>query len=212
MNNKTKTLLGIAALVILIVIAYIAYDNLSSKVNPEDTSSLNNQGGNSASTSATESTSQGNSESNSEPSDSTDGVKAVDFTVVDNDGNKVKLSDLYGKPLIVNMWASWCSPCRDEMPHFNKLYEEYKDEINFMMVDLIDGQRETVAKGKKFIEQEGFKFPVFFDTEEEAAYTYMIRSIPTTFFIDSDGYIKRAFQGGMSEEKLRGYIKEIYNK
>jgi peroxiredoxin len=137
-------------------------------------------------------------------------VKAPDFTVLDYDGKEVKLSDFIGTPIVLNFWASWCPPCKAEMPHFNKVSEEYaKDDLLFLMVDLAEGQRETVESSKKFIEDNQYTFTVLFDTKQDAAAQYGIRAIPSTFFIDKDGNIVAGKQGGMEEEVLRKAIKLI---
>lgn len=114
--------------------------------------------------------------------------KTPDFTVEDINGNKVKLSDFRGKPVIINFWASWCGPCKSEMPDFEELYKEYGNDIHFLMVNMTDGHQETKEKALKHIESEGYTFPVYFDTEMEAAYAYGVSSIPATHFIDSEGY------------------------
>lgn len=133
---------------------------------------------------------------------------AQDFTVLDKDGNSVKLSSLFGKPMVLNFWASWCPPCKAEMPHFNEIYKELKDDVTFVMVDMIDGQRETMDIGKEFIKEKGYVFPVYYDTTQEAAIKYEISSIPTTMIIDKDGYIVDSFQGMVDEFTLRGAIEK----
>ncbi len=129
-------------------------------------------------------------------------IPAPDFTVTDNSGNQVKLSQLFGKPIVLNFWASWCPPCKSEMPEFNKVYEELGNDINFMMVDIIDG-RETVESGKKYVEDNSFTFPVYFDTTQEAATLYGIISIPSTLFIDVDGNVVAGARGAIDEATLR---------
>lgn len=129
--------------------------------------------------------------------------KAPDITVYDMDGNAVKLSDLRGKPIVLNFWASWCPPCKSEMPQFDAVYAELGEEIQFMMVDLVDGGRETVETGKAYLQEQGFSFPVFFDTDNQAGMYYGIRSIPTTIFIDKDGYSIAYAQGAIDEATLR---------
>jgi thioredoxin-related protein len=89
------------------------------------------------------------------------------------------------------------------MPEFNKVYLEMGGEIQFMMVDITDGMRETVRIGTKYIADNKFSFPVFFDTEGEGAMYYGIRSIPTTLFIDKDGYVVTGVQGSIDESTLR---------
>lgn len=137
------------------------------------------------------------------------GERAADFGVIDSDGAKVHLSDFAGTPLIVNFWATWCPPCRAELPAFNKLAAEYDGKVRFMMVDLTDGGRETVNSAKKFVAKEGYTFPVYFDTEYEGALAYGIRAIPTTVVIDSAFEIEEVHIGGLDEDTLRGYIERI---
>ena len=92
---------------------------------------------------------------------------APDFTVLDYDGKEVKLSAFKGKPVVLNFWASWCGPCKSEMPDFNEIYQEYKDQICFMMVNLTDGTQETMEKAKAYVDGQGYSFPVYFDTKSE---------------------------------------------
>ena len=115
-------------------------------------------------------------------------VKTVpDFTMTDASGEEVKLSDFFGKPVVLNFWASWCGPCKSEMPHFEDAYQKYGKNINFVIVNLTDGARETKEKASEFIEEQGYTFPVYFDTNTEGAMTYGTYSIPVTYFIAADG-------------------------
>lgn len=132
--------------------------------------------------------------------------KAMDFRLADADGNEYTFYDLLkeaGRPMVVNFWASWCVPCKSEMPEFQKLYEEKGDSIDFLMVNLTDGSRETVEKATKFIEEQGYSFPVYYDIWQEAAYTYYINSIPMTIFVRADGTLEAYAEGAMDEELLR---------
>ncbi len=101
-----------------------------------------------------------------------------DITVVDRSGSSVKLSDMRGKPVILNFWASWCGPCKSEMPDFEEAYKKYSSEITFMMINLTDGSSETVESASDFIDGEGYTFPIYFDTEQTASSAYGITSIP----------------------------------
>ena len=136
-------------------------------------------------------------------------VEAPDFTVYDEDGNPVKLSDFRGKPVVLNFWASWCGPCKSVQAAFDKLSQELGEDVVFMMINATDGGRETVDTAKEFIAQSGYSFPVYYDTDCEANYLYGISALPTTFFIDADGYAVGYTSGAMSEAFLReciGYI------
>ena len=130
-------------------------------------------------------------------------VPAPDFTVYDLEGNEVHLSDFVGKPIVLNFWASWCSPCKSEMPDFNQAYLDYGDEVNFLMVNMTDGNRETVDSASAFIEEQGYVFPVFYDTELSAALTYGAYALPTTYFIDAEGYAVAWAQSALSAENLQ---------
>ncbi|MBQ4347432.1 MAG: TlpA family protein disulfide reductase, partial [Firmicutes bacterium] len=87
---------------------------------------------------------------------------APDFTVYDSEGNAVMLSDFIGKPIVLNFWASWCGPCKMEMPEFNEAYAELGEDIQFLMVNVTTG-RETQESASAFIEENGYSFPVFYD-------------------------------------------------
>lgn len=96
------------------------------------------------------------------------------------------------------------------MPHFQTLYEELGEEVQFLMVNLADGYQETVEKGSNYIEENQFTFPVFYDTNLDAAYKYAIFSIPTTYFINSDGEIVETHKGMFEkEEDLREEINNL---
>lgn len=183
MNSKTKAILGIVVLALFIVMAVFAYNVLSERVKPKTAIDI--------------------AENQTDiPETENEPVAAPDFTAYDNEGNEVKLSDYIGKPIVLNFWASWCPPCKSEMPHFNKVYDEVKDDVLFLMVDMVDGQQETEAKGKKYIADNGFTFPVLFDNDQDAAYTYGIRSIPTSIFIDKEGNVAAGVEGAIDEETL----------
>lgn len=135
---------------------------------------------------------------------------APDFTVYDEKGNEVKLSDYRGKPVVLNFWATWCYYCKEEMPDFNKAYKEYP-EVQFLMINATDGVQETKKKAMDYVAAEGFDFPVFYDTETDAVNSYYISSFPSTFFIDANGELVTYANGMLDYETLVkgiGYITE----
>ncbi len=127
---------------------------------------------------------------------------APDFTVYDIDGNAVHLSDFAGTPVVLNFWASWCGPCKSEMPDFDQAAAAYDGQVQFLMVNLTDGARETVDSATNYVTEQGFSFPVFYDTDTDAAMAYRVFSIPTTYFIDSDGYAVARLVGATDGETL----------
>lgn len=136
-------------------------------------------------------------------------VKVPDFTVSDMGDKEVNFSSYIGKPTIINFWATWCGPCKTELPYFQKLYEKYGEEINFMMINLPDGQRETVDSVKSFINLSGYTLPFYFDTSRNTSYIFDMTYIPLTVFIDSDGKYLGNHVGAMTEEMLLKYINAL---
>ena len=128
---------------------------------------------------------------------------APDFTAYDADGNAYQLSDFRGKPVILNFWASWCGPCKMEMPDFDEKYQQYGDQIHFVMVNLTDGAQETVETASKFIVDAGYQFPVYFDTEYSGAIAYGVNAVPVTYFIDAEGNFVAWQQGVLSADNLQ---------
>lgn len=135
--------------------------------------------------------------------------KAINFTVYDNNGNKVNLSDFYGKPIVVNFWASWCSPCKIEMPYFQNATNKYKGDVNILMVNLTDGAQETVESATEYLTKNNFDMNVFFDKDLDAGYKYQLLSIPRTIFIDKDGNIVDDYIGTISKEILFKNIEDL---
>jgi thiol-disulfide isomerase/thioredoxin len=195
-NGKLKTVLGAILLAAVITGAVIAYNALSENYTPE-MPSVPSPAPPSASAEPPEDGAQVN-----QPA-------APDFTVLDIDGGEVKLSDFYGQPVVLNFWASWCPPCRAHKPDFDKIYDEMKTDVKFLMVNLTDGRRETVESASEYVAEHGYRFPVYYDTTQEAARIYSITSIPTTLFIGRDGHIIAEHKGRLSEDRIRTGIELI---
>ncbi len=174
MNNKGKTLIWFIGAVLVFVMIFILYQQLGSTIKPET----------------------GSGDSVYE--------KAADFTLENLDGKQVSLSDYQGKPVVLNFWASWCPPCKSEMPGFEKLSNQYEEtgDVVFLMVNLTDGDRETKEIAMQFLKDNGYTMNVVFDQKVEVATQYGISSIPATYFIDADGYIRKVNVGAMDESTL----------
>lgn len=133
-------------------------------------------------------------------------IKATDFKLKDLSGKEVSLSDYKGKKVFLNFWASWCPPCKAEMPEMQKLYEETKDsDLVILAVNLAE-DKSTV---QNFIKDNQYKFPVLLDTDNAVASNYQVVSIPTSFFIDKEGNIVDKHIGSMSIENMKSYISNI---
>ena len=131
---------------------------------------------------------------------------APDFTLTRFDtGEKVSLSELRGKPVILNFWATWCGPCRAEMPALQAAHERYGDDLQIVGVD----QGEEGAVVKKFLDEFGISFPILLDPDMTVGHTYRILGLPTTFFIDSQGIIRQVHAGQLNSAILAEGIVEI---
>lgn len=206
MKNKIGTILLGMGLVAVLLGAFVLYNFLGERT---ESDSLKVE----ESTDETEKT-EVKEEMADEKSkeDKSEYTKAFDFTVYDENGNSYKLSEFEGKPVVLNFWASWCGPCKSEMPEFETAYQTYGDSIHFLMVNLTDGYQESVESAKGFIEKSGYSFPVYYDTSYEAAKAYSVYAVPVTYFIDEEGYIIAWGNGALSAEKLEEGIGYIYTE
>jgi len=140
-------------------------------------------------------------------------LPAVDFTLTDQFGNTHTLSDYKGKTIFLNFWATWCPPCRAEMPDIQKIYEtantEGDDALIVLGVAAPDYGREKDEEGiKKFLKENGYTYPVLMDTDAELFTAYGIYSYPTTFMIDRDGNVFGYASGQLSEDTMRSIIEQ----
>lgn len=172
------------------------------------------QSGDSASPqqSATEPVAQNNNVNSNPPAADTTGTPATDFTVYDANGNAVSLSSLFGRPIVLNFWASWCSPCKSEMPHFQSAYESFGSKVQFVMVNLTDGQKETQSSANKYINSQGYTFPVYYDTSQSAVNAYSVYNIPQTYFISASGRVITKTYGSITQSTLQNNINSLINR
>lgn len=138
---------------------------------------------------------------------------AIDFRLQDQYGNTHTLEDYRGKTIFLNFWATWCPPCRAEMPDIQKLYEEYSREGEEALIVLGVaapglGQEQDEGGIKAFLEENGYTYPVLMDTEGDLFYSYGIRAFPTTFMIDRDGNIFGYISGQLTGEMMESIIRQ----
>lgn len=138
------------------------------------------------------------------------GQLAPDFELQTVSGETVRLSDFRGEKVLLNFWATWCPPCKDEMPHFQKYYEKYAKEDNVEIVAVnLTYARETNERVQQFIDSFGITFPVPLMEDEEIGKPYRIVTIPSTFFIDTEGRIQKNIKGPLDADLLRHYVQEL---
>ncbi len=136
------------------------------------------------------------------------GDLAPDFTLLDLDGNTVSLQDFKGEKVVyLNFWATWCPPCRMEMPDLDKLYQENKSD-DFVVLAINLGESEKLVK--EFIEENGYSFPVLLDKSQKVGIAYNTFSIPTSVVIDKEGIIRSYRVGLMTYDQMLEMVKSIH--
>lgn len=179
MKKSMIWIIGAVALVALLVGAYFAYSALSGQFAPE---------------------------APAQPDDE-NAITAPDFTVYDGQGNPVMLSQMKGKPVVINAWATWCVYCKEEMPYFETLSQKYGDQVYFMMIHLTT--QDSLEDAKAFLQDAGYTFPVYYDTDGKVASTYPVSSVPATFFVDENGIYVGGWKGAIPEETLENTILDL---
>ncbi|QHJ69880.1 peroxiredoxin family protein [Planococcus halotolerans] len=123
------------------------------------------------------------------------GQTAPDFTLETLDGEQARLSDFRGKTVFVNFWATWCPPCRAEMPDMQKLYDN--EDIEILAINLTDTEKSEDGVAS-FVEEMGLTFPVLMDTEGEISSAYNVKAYPTSYMVDAEGKISYIAYGAMN--------------
>ena len=132
--------------------------------------------------------------------------QAPDFTAELTDGNSFTLSEQQGKVVLLNFWATWCSPCVEEMPALEKVYQEYGDQVEVLAVDCGE-EKETVDQ---FLEEKDYSFPVAYDEKNEISEKYPSDGIPYTLVIGKDGTVTETFTGSLgTEEQYKAYRRAL---
>ena len=134
-----------------------------------------------------------------------------DFELSTLDGDVVKLSDLKGKKVVLNFWASWCGPCKAEMPHMQKYYKKNskKKNVEILAVNLTTGEKMGIEGVEKFIDAYGLTFPIPMDSKGIVGDQYQVMTIPTTYMIETDGTIAHKIIGPMDEKKLKELVNNL---
>ncbi len=137
------------------------------------------------------------------------GFLAPDFSLESLSGDQISLSDMRGKVIVLNLWASWCPPCRAEMPALQRVYQvNHERGLEVLAVNMTS--QDNIAAVEDFVQEFNLTFPILLDISAEVGNAYLMRALPTTFFIDPDGVIQRVIVGGpMSEVTLQSTVEQL---
>jgi DsbE subfamily thiol:disulfide oxidoreductase len=135
------------------------------------------------------------------------GETAPPFELETLEGETVALSEMKGEPVMLNFWATWCPPCREEMPEMQKFFDEYQDEINVIAVNY----NEENDKVMDYLNEYGYTFPSPLDPDAEVGNEYGVLTLPTTYFINSDGVIQEPRHVGPMDYEFMEDMLETLN-
>ena len=186
MKDNIKVAIYFVACVIFMILAYVGYNILSERELDSSLQDIQN--------------------TNSKKEEN---IKMPKFELYLENGEKISSEELLtGKPLVINIWTTWCAYCDIEMEYFNKMYLKEKDNITFVMINAT-GDRDSKENAKKYIENKGYKFNVYYDLKLNAISNLGIYSYPTTIFVNKEGYIDNVHVGVISEEMLKNKIENL---
>ena len=190
MTKKVFGLVILAALIIIVIVTMV-------KNNMDQEKSIDNEqlGTEMTGVASSEGLNKGNS--------------APDFELTTLDGKKVKLSDYQGKKVILNFWATWCPPCKAEMPHMQNYYEDFAEQENveILAVNLTSG--DSADKVEDFVRDYGLTFPIPMDVEGSVAQTFEAITIPTSYMIDTKGRIQNKIVGPMDDQMIEDFVSKL---
>ena len=145
--------------------------------------------------------------SNNQPKTDWEGPSSI---YLNSDGDKIDLSENYGKGTLINIWASWCEPCKVEMPYFEEAYQTYGDDINFLMINATESKpTETQEAALTFADEIDLSMPIYFDTEMSNQYLFGATILPLTVILDAEGHVEEIVRGQVSPAKLTQLIEQI---
>jgi peroxiredoxin len=133
------------------------------------------------------------------------GSPAPDFVLEDLSGNPVKLSDLKGRLVVLNFWATWCTPCRTEMPEFQEIYQQYEPELVVLGINL----EQSPGEIQDFISPLSISYPILLDKDGLVSRLYKVIQLPNTYFIDHEGIIRIRHIGFLSSDQFHEYLDRV---
>ncbi|WP_404452731.1 redoxin domain-containing protein [Virgibacillus necropolis] len=137
------------------------------------------------------------------------GKQAPDFELTTLSGKTVRLSDLRGKKVFINFWATWCPPCKKEMPEMQEFYEKYSDEVEILAINAT-GQENSMKSVRNFINDFNYTYPILLDKKLKVVESYMAYGLPTTYFIGTDGVVQQPRKvGPMTYDFMEEMLKKL---
>ena len=137
-------------------------------------------------------------------------AKAPDFNLKDQYGVTHSLENYKGKVIFLNFWATWCPPCKKEMPDVESIYKEYGENKKDVVILGVNSEKENEVK--KFLKDKGYTFPTVIDENSEVMRKYFIQAFPTSFVIDKEGNVYGYVMGGLTKEQIKQVIEEVLKK
>jgi thiol-disulfide isomerase/thioredoxin len=130
---------------------------------------------------------------------------APDFSLSDLQGNTVRLSQYRGKPVVINFWATWCAPCKEELPLLEKTYQANKNQLQILGVDIAEENSKVAAKVKEV----GLTYTTLLDPYLEVTNQYKVTAYPTSIFVDKDGMVQAIRMGAVTDQTIQTYLDKI---